>query len=60
MRQMRIDAMTRAAADLGYHVTVVEDASRTEGHKFGKIEVAVSQTYTAFMAQLAMSYAKIV
>ncbi|MEM6462389.1 MAG: cysteine hydrolase family protein [Pseudomonadota bacterium] len=60
MSQMCIDATTRAASDFGYNVTVVEDACGAKETAFGDIEVPAEQVHAAFMAPLAMSYAKVV
>ena len=60
MSQMCIDATTRAAADFGYNVTVVEDACGAKEAVFGGVEVPAEQVHAAFMAPLAMSYAKVV
>ena len=60
MSQMCIDATSRAAADFGYAVTVVEDACGAKDAAFGGVEVPAAQVHAAFMAPLAMSYAKVV
>ncbi|MEM9107115.1 MAG: cysteine hydrolase family protein [Pseudomonadota bacterium] len=60
MSQMCIDATSRAAADFGYNVTVVEDACGAKEAAFGNVEVPADQVHAAFMAPLAMSYAKVV
>ena len=60
MSQMCIDATTRAAADFGYAVTVVEDACGAKEASFGGVDLNAQQVHAAFMAPLAMSYAKVV
>ena len=59
MSQMCIDATSRAAADFGFAVTVVEDACGAKELAFGGVEVPAAQVHAAFMAPLAMSYAKV-
>ncbi|HSX92795.1 MAG TPA: cysteine hydrolase family protein [Hydrogenophaga sp.] len=56
MSHMCIDAGTRAAADLGYAVTVVHDACATRDLAFGGQTVPAAQVHAAFMAALG-SYA---
>lgn len=60
MSQMCIDATARAAADLGFAVTVVEDACGAKASEFGGVKLSAEQVHAAFMAPLAMSYAKVV
>ncbi|MDA4847351.1 cysteine hydrolase family protein [Hoeflea poritis] len=60
MSQMCIDATTRAASDFGYAVTVVEDACGAKEASFGGVTLDAGQVHAAFMAPLAMSYAKVV
>ncbi|WP_419906094.1 cysteine hydrolase family protein [Hoeflea sp.] len=60
MSQMCIDATTRAASDFGYAVTVAEDACGAKEAVFGGVTVDAAQVHAAFMAPLAMSYAKVV
>ncbi|MDK3017380.1 cysteine hydrolase family protein [Pseudodonghicola flavimaris] len=59
MSQMCIDATARAAADHGFAVTVVEDACGAKEAAFGGVELSADQVHAAFMAPLAMSYAKV-
>lgn len=56
MSHMCIDAGTRAAADLGYAVTVVHDACATRDLVFGEQTVPAAQVHAAFMSALG-SYA---
>jgi nicotinamidase-related amidase len=60
MSQMCIDATTRAAVDLGYSVTVIEDACGAKEQSFNGIVVAASQVHADFMAPLGMSYARVI
>ncbi|MGO1118840.1 cysteine hydrolase family protein [Rhodovibrionaceae bacterium A322] len=59
MSQMCIDASTRAAADLGYKVVLVEDACGAKEQSFGGRDVAAADVHAAFMAPLGMSYAQV-
>jgi len=59
MSQMCIDATTRAAVDHGFAVTVVEDACGAKEAAFGGVTLSAEQVHAAFMAPLAMSYAKV-
>lgn len=60
MSQMCIDATARAAADFGYTVTVVEDACGAKEQVFNNQEVPAPLVHAAFMAPLAMTYARVV
>lgn len=60
MSQMCIDATTRAAADFGYAVTLVEDACGAKELAYGGKSVPADMVHTAFMAALASAYAKVV
>lgn len=60
MSQMCIDSTARAAVDFGYAVTVVENACGAKEQVFNGQEVTASQVHTAFMAPLAMSFARVV
>lgn len=59
MSHMCIDATTRAAVDLGFACTVLEDACATRDLTFGGRTVAAADVHTAFMAALNGSYAKV-
>ncbi|TDK42340.1 cysteine hydrolase family protein [Antarcticimicrobium luteum] len=59
MSQMCIDATTRAAVDHGFAVTLAEDACGAKEAAFGGVTVSAAQVHAAFMAPLAMSYAKV-
>ena len=52
MSHMCIDAGARAAADLGYTVTVVHDACATRDLVFGGQTVPAAQVHAAFMSAL--------
>lgn len=60
MSHMCIDAAARAAADLGYQVTVVHDACATRDQVFGEVQVPAAQVQAAYMAALAFAYAQVV
>lgn len=60
MSQMCIDATARAAADHGFDVTVAEDACGAKEAEFNGVTLTAEQVHAAFMAPLAMSYAKVV
>lgn len=59
MSQMCIDATARAAADLGYAVTVISDACGAKEQDFDGHHVTAAQVHAAIMAPLAMSYAQV-
>ena len=59
MSHMCIDATTRAAADLGYGVTVVADACATRDLEFGGRTVAAADVHAAYMSALAFGYAEV-
>ncbi|MFF7861550.1 Isochorismatase [Pseudomonas sp. LLC-1] len=60
MSHMCIDAATRAAADLGYQVTVVHDACATLPLAFDGRQIPAAQVHDSAMAALAFAYAKVV
>ncbi len=60
MSHMCIDATTRAAFDLGFECTVVEDACATRDLEFNGNTVAATQVHGSFMAALAAPYASVV
>lgn len=60
MSHMCIDATARAAADLGYAVTVVADACATRDLEFAGRTVAAPDVHAAFMSALAFGYANVV
>lgn len=60
MSHMCIDGTARAAADLGYGVTVIHDACATRDQTFNGVTVPAAQVHAAFMAALAFAYASVV
>jgi nicotinamidase-related amidase len=57
---MCVEAATRAAADLGFEVTVVHDACATRPLAFGGVEVPAAQVHAAALAAMGSAYAKVV
>jgi len=60
MSHICIDAITRAASDLGYSNTLVHDACATLSVEFNGVHVPATQVHAAFMAALAFAYAEVV
>lgn len=60
MSHMCIDATVRAAADLGWPVTVAHDACATRALIFEGQEVPAAQVHATIMAALAFGYARVV
>jgi nicotinamidase-related amidase len=60
MSHMCIDATTRAAFDLGFNCTIAEDACATRDLNFKGRIIKASEVHAAFMAALAVPYAKII
>ncbi|QJI43917.1 cysteine hydrolase [Pseudomonas sp. ADAK2] len=60
MSHMCVDGITRAAADLGYTMTVIHDACATRDLEFNGVTVPAIQVHAAFMASLAFAYASVV
>lgn len=60
MSHMCIDATTRAAFDLGFDCTVLEDACATRDLEFNGSIVPADQVHRSFMAALAAPYANII
>lgn len=60
MSHMCIDGVVRAAADLGYTVTVVHDACATRDLEFNGQVIPAAQVHGAYMASLAFGYAGVV
>ncbi|MEJ1227546.1 Nicotinamidase-related amidase [Pseudomonas sp. NFACC09-4] len=60
MSHMCVDGVTRAAADLGYDVTVIHDACATLDLEFNGVVVPAAQVHAAFMAALGFAYANVV
>lgn len=59
MSHMCVDALARAAADLGFANTVVADACATHELEFDSVKVPAAQVHAAFMAALAFGYAEV-
>ncbi|ACK50862.1 isochorismatase hydrolase [Methylocella silvestris BL2] len=57
MSHMCVDAVTRAANDFGYKVTVVHDACATRDLEFNGVRVEAAKVHAAFMAALGFAYA---
>jgi nicotinamidase-related amidase len=57
MTSMCVDATVRAAADLGFEVTVVHDACAAPDLDFGDTHVPGAQVHAAFVAAMADGYA---
>lgn len=60
MSHMCIDGFTRAAADLGYGVTVIHDACASRDLEFNGQTVPAAQVHAAYMASLAFAYAQVI
>ncbi|MFL6610988.1 MAG: cysteine hydrolase family protein [Pseudomonas sp.] len=60
MSHMCIDGVVRAAADLGYGVTVIHDACATRDLEFNGVVVPAAQVHAAFMSALGFAYANVV
>ena len=58
--QMCVEATARAAADLGFDVTVVADACATRPLEYGGIAVPADHVQAAALATLKGTYAKVV
>lgn len=58
MSHMCVEATSRAAFDLGYPVTVIDDACATRDLEFKGVQVPAMQVHAAAMAALAFSYAQ--
>ena len=60
MSNMCIDATARAAFDLGFEVTVVEDACAASALEFQNQTFPATEVHGTFMAALASAYGKVV
>ncbi len=56
---MCVEAAVRAAADLGYEVTVVHDACATRDLEFNGVKVPAAQVHAAALAAMEYAYAKV-
>ncbi|KAF1070569.1 MAG: Streptothricin hydrolase [Pseudomonas citronellolis] len=59
MSHMCVDGAVRAAADLGYTVTVLHDACATLDLEFNGARVPAAQVQAAYMSALAFAYAEV-
>ena len=59
MSDVCIDATARAAADLGYDLTVVHDACATRDKAFGDSVVPAAQVHATIMSALEFGYGKV-
>ncbi|HWH88055.1 MAG TPA: cysteine hydrolase family protein [Pseudomonas sp.] len=60
MSHMCIDGITRAAADMGYGVTVIHDACASRDLEFNGLTVPAAHVHAAFMSALGFAYARVV
>ncbi|WP_332769358.1 cysteine hydrolase family protein [Pseudomonas koreensis] len=60
MSHMCVDGITRAAADMGYSVTVIHDACASRDLEFNGLTVPAAQVHAAFMSALGFAYASVV
>jgi nicotinamidase-related amidase len=60
MSHMCIDATTRAAFDLGFRCTIVQDACATRDLAFNNQTIPARQVHASFMAALSAPYASVV
>ena len=58
-KKVCIDATARAAADLGYGLTVVHDACATRDKVFGESVVPAAQVHATIMSALEFGYGKV-
>jgi len=59
MSHMCIDAVTRAAVDLGYECHVAHDACATLALEFNGVTVSANDVHHAFMAALSFGYCNV-
>jgi nicotinamidase-related amidase len=59
MSHMCIDAVTRAATDLGYECHVAHDACTTLDMEFNGVKVPAAHVHAAFMAALSFGYCNV-
>lgn len=60
MTHMCIDATVRAAVDLGYDTTLIEDACATRTLAYNGKEVPAEQVHYAFVSALDGMYANVI
>jgi len=58
--QMCVEAATRAAADLGFEVTVIHDACATRDLAFGDRKVPAAEVHAAALAAMSGTYARVI
>jgi nicotinamidase-related amidase len=56
---MCVEAATRAAADMGYNCTLIQDGCATRDLKFGETVIPAAQVHASTLASLKGSYAKL-
>ena len=59
MSHMCVDSTTRAAFDLGYRCSVAADACATRDLEFAGRKIAAADVHAAFMAALALPFARV-
>ena len=59
MSHMCVDAATRAAADFGYAVTVIEDACASRDLEFNDTVINAEKVHAAYMSSLAFGYSEV-
>ncbi|WP_276120085.1 isochorismatase family protein [Pararhizobium qamdonense] len=59
MSHMCIDATARAASDLGYKTTIVDDACATRDLEFKGNVVSADKVHAAYMSALAFGYGQV-
>lgn len=60
MSHMCVEGITRAAADLGYSVTVIHDACASRDLEFNGLTVPAAHVHAAYMSALGFAYASVV
>lgn len=60
MSHVCIDAVVRAAVDMGFKCVVAHDACATRDLEFNGVKVPAAQVHAAYMAALAFGYAEVV
>jgi len=60
MSHLCIDATVRAAKDLGYHITLIEDACATKDLQIGNQKISAENVHYSFMAALSYYYASVI
>ena len=60
MSNLCVDATVRAAYDMGYRCTVIEDACAASDLEFRGNRISAGQVHAAFMAALTSAYGEVV